>query len=37
MSYTEQGAYFEGEQDAIRGREAGTKELLEKLALEFTR
>ncbi|WP_141618205.1 SRPBCC family protein [Myxococcus sp. AB036A] len=37
MSYTEQGAYFEGGQDAIRGREAGTKELLEKLALEFTR
>ncbi|AKQ65987.1 putative glutathione S-transferase-related transmembrane protein [Myxococcus hansupus] len=37
LTYTEQGAYFEGGQDAVRGREAGTKELFEKLALELTR
>lgn len=31
MTYTEQGAYFDGA-DSAQGRKEGTRELLEKLA-----
>ena len=34
MTYTEQGAYFDGA-DSAQGREDGTRQLLEKLAEEF--
>lgn len=34
MSYTEQGAYFD-DPDAVKHREIGTRELLEKLATEL--
>lgn len=34
MTYTEQGAYFDGA-DSAKGREEGTRELLEKLAAEL--
>jgi uncharacterized protein YndB with AHSA1/START domain len=34
MSYTEQGAYFDGA-DSVEGREHGTRELMDKLAEEL--
>jgi uncharacterized protein YndB with AHSA1/START domain len=36
LTYTEQGAYFDGPDSAV-GREAGCRELLEKLAAELRR
>lgn len=32
LIFTEQGAYFEGGADAVKGREEGTRQLLESLA-----
>lgn len=37
MTYTEQGAYFDGGQEAAKGREEGTRWLMDRLAAEVVR